>query len=80
MSSNPKRLNRISEDIYDYLKATGLSDNQNDEWAKLSRKFEQESKRNLKKLIRNKTMEWNPATNEIRIGKYYVLKLEYRKG
>lgn len=79
MSENVNTTKRISEDIYDYLKVLGLPEQQNDGWAKLCRDFEYESKKNLKKFIRNKNMEWNPATNEIRIGKYYVLKLEYRE-
>lgn len=69
-------IEKFAEDLYDLIKVNALSDDQNDDWSILSRKFAEESKKNIHKFIKDKDMEWNG--NEIRIGKHIVITVEVR--
>lgn len=68
---------KMLANIYDYVKATALPKKQNDDWAKLVRKFEQQSKKELGKWIRNKSVEL--GNNYIKIGKTFTILLNERK-
>ena len=58
---------KISNDLYDLIKVCGLSDKQNDCWARLTREFSEEARINFKKLLKGKTIEVNHDT--IKIGR-----------
>jgi len=69
---NKKEL--IMNDLYDLIRICGLPDKQNDEWAKLSRKYGNEAKKNFKKLLKNKTIEINDYKT-IKIGRDITLTI-----
>lgn len=63
--------NQLTEDIYDLVKECILSNNQNDEWAKLFRKHAEEARKGLHKFLNPKYMEWQG--NTIKIGRYITI-------
>jgi hypothetical protein len=67
---------KMLENIYDLLKGNCLNDKQQDEYAKLSRKFEKQAKRELKNFIKNKNIELDFDNKKISIGKHFVLTLK----
>ncbi len=69
---------RMFANIYDLLKSNALSNKQNDDWAKLSRKFGKQARRELKKFVCDKNIEWDGNENVIRIGKHFVIGLRIR--
>lgn len=73
MRDNKKRA--MFENIYDYLKVLALPKNQDDEWAKLSRKFAKQAETDLKRFIKNKHVEWDGDNNIITIGRQFKFKL-----
>lgn len=62
---------QFAEDIYDLIKECALSDNDNDDWAKLSRQFSKDARKNIRKYLRNKNLEW--SNSQIKIGKYITI-------
>ena len=61
--------------VYDLIKICGLSNKQNDNWAKLSRIHAKKATKEMKKLLYNKEIEVDLDTNIISIGKKIKLKL-----
>jgi len=64
---------RVMENIYDLIKATGLSGKQQDDWAELSRKHEAEARQELGQYLKHKAIEWD--NNSIRIGKHITITI-----
>ena len=64
------------EDIYDYLKECAMPVRQNDDYAKLSRYHALEARKGLRRFLKTKTMEWDPVSNTIKIGRDIILRLE----
>ena len=77
MKTKEKR-KMIFEDIYDLIKGTAINEPSND-WEKLAKKHEEQAKKELGKWVKNKNLEWDGDTNEIKIGSYFVIKLIERK-
>ena len=70
-----KNHQKLFEDIYDILKSCGMPKKQNDEWAKLQRKFEKEARKEFGNFVRYKNCEWDGDRNIISFGKYFKIKL-----
>jgi hypothetical protein len=68
---------QLMEDIYDLVKVCGLSKNQSDSWAELSKKHAEDSKKNLHNFIKNKNIEWNGDKNIINIGNHITISITY---
>ena len=64
---------QVLENIYDLVKVTALSDKQNDDWAKLSRKHGEEARKEMKKFLSHKHIEW--CGDSIRIGRDFKIVL-----
>lgn len=62
------------ENIYDVIKGTAINEPISD-WEKLAKKHEKQASKELGKWIKNKNIEWDGDTNEIKIGKYFTIKL-----
>jgi len=60
MQTTKKRRKLLFEDIYDMIKGG---------------KFEKEAKKNVRKFIKYKHIEWNGDNNTIMLGKHFVIKL-----
>ena len=69
---------QLLEDIYDLIKACALSDNQDDAWARLSRKHCKDAKRGIHTFIKDKCMEWDGDKNTISIGKHIIINITYK--
>ena len=63
------------ENIYDLIKVCALSNRQNDEWAQLSRKFGEEAKKEMRRFLRYKNLEWDGERNIISLGRNFKFKL-----
>lgn len=63
------------ENIYDLIKATALPKKQNNGWAKLARKHEQEARKELGAFIKTKEIVWDNDNNTISIGKRFKIEL-----
>lgn len=61
MKTNEKQRKQLFEDIYDLIKGG---------------EFEQEAKANIRKFIRYKELEWSPEDGTIKLGKYFIIKLQ----
>ena len=64
----------VMNDLYDLIRVCGLPEKQDDEWARLSRLYGDEAKKNFKKLLKNKTIEINDYKT-IKIGKDITLTI-----
>ena len=70
---------RMFENIYDLIKGVSIPKNtkstKNGSWAELSKAHEEEAKKELKKFVYNKNIEWDGDKNIISIGKHFKFKL-----
>ena len=64
---------RVLENIYDLVKVTGLSNKQNDEWAKLSREHAEEARKEMKQFIERKEIRFD--CDSISIGRDFKIEL-----
>jgi len=60
MQTTKKQKKQLFQDIYDMIKGG---------------KFEAEAKKNIRKFIKNKNVEWDGDHNTISLGKYFVIEL-----
>ena len=67
---------QLSEDIYDIIKVCALSDNQTDDYAQMSRRHAEDARKNLRKFLGNKEMQWWPESNTVVIGKHIIITVE----
>lgn len=65
------------ENIFDLIGATILFDDENrdNEWGKLKRKHYKQAKKEMRKFIINKNIEWDGDNNIISLGKHFKIKL-----
>lgn len=73
MKNNNKKKEAIMNDLYDLIKVCGLSKNQHNKWAELSKQFGKEAQKNFKKLLYKKNIEVNH--NVIKIGRDITLTI-----
>lgn len=60
MKTTQENRKRMFENVYDLIKGG---------------KFEEEARRELRKFIKNKNIEWNGDNNTITLGKHFQIKL-----
>jgi hypothetical protein len=66
------------EDIYDLLKGLTVPSKPTTHWQELGKQFSNDAKKNLRKFIGTKEMIWSGDTNEIKIGRDFIIKLVRR--
>ena len=60
MQTTKRKKEILFQDIYDLIKGG---------------KFEAIAKKNIRKFIKNKNLEWDGVNNTITLGKYFIIKL-----
>ena len=75
MTKNQKKM---FENIYDLIRGTILFDDESKDittWGKLTRKHYNEARKEMRKFLIPKNIEWNGDDNTIIIGKHFKIQL-----
>ena len=65
---------QFAQELYDLIKVNAVKNSQNDDWARLSRKFGNDARKAIGKYVQDKSIEVSGDT--INIGKHLRITVE----